>query len=89
MNIDEKTMIYYLANLILLKQFNVANSLIKRRFLPMKKCSGIFKANIRRLQALSICRMFHNEDGLRKKKHVSHQEKSARLIKIDHCLKRA
>ena len=51
---DEKTLIYYLVNLILFKQFNMANSLIKKHYIPMKKCSVIFKANMRRLRALSL-----------------------------------
>lgn len=42
-------MLYYLANLILFKHYNMANSLIKKHFLKMKKSSDIFKANIRRL----------------------------------------
>ena len=54
-------MIYYLSNLILLKQFNVANSLIKRNFIHMKKCGNLFKANMRRLQGLSLFRMYEIE----------------------------
>ena len=52
---DEKTLVYYLVNLILFKQYNMANSLSEKHLLKMKnKCSDIFKANVRRLQALSI-----------------------------------
>ena len=47
-------MIYYLVNLILFKHYNMADSLIKTLFLRMKKCSEIFKANVRRLYALSM-----------------------------------
>lgn len=54
LTVDETTMVYYLANLILFKQFNVANTLIKKHYLHMKKCSSLFKANVRRLQALSL-----------------------------------
>ena len=55
MNSNEKTMIYYLVNLILFKQYNVANSLIKKHYKKMKKdVTQIFKANIRRFQALSL-----------------------------------
>ena len=51
---EEKTMIYFLVNLILFKHYDMAASLIKKHFLKMSKCSDIFKANIRRLQALSL-----------------------------------
>lgn len=49
LTMDEKVLIYYLINLILYKQFNVANSLVKKHYLEMKKCSNIFKGNFRRL----------------------------------------
>ena len=57
LTVDEKTMVYHLVNLILSRQFNVANSLIKKHYLVMDKCSNIFKANVRRFQALSLYRM--------------------------------
>ena len=37
MNDNEKTMIYYLVNLILFKQYNVVNSMIKKHYRKMKK----------------------------------------------------
>ena len=43
---EEKTMVYYLVNLILFKHYNMANSLIKKHFLKMRNCSEIFKANV-------------------------------------------
>ena len=48
---DEKTMVYYLVNLILFKQYNMANSLCEKHYLKMKndQCSHIYKANVRRL----------------------------------------
>ena len=62
MNSNEKTMIYYLVNLILFKQYNVANSLIKKHYRKMKKdVAQIFKANIRRFQALSLYQMYRSE----------------------------
>ena len=61
LTVEETTMIYYLVNLILYKQYNVANLLIKKHFLPMKKLNDIFKANVRRLQALSLYHMFSSE----------------------------
>jgi len=61
MTIEERTMVYFLVNLILYRQFNVANACIKRHFIPMKQCSNLFKGNIRRLQALSLFRMFQEE----------------------------
>ena len=51
---DEKTMAYYLVNLILFKQYSLARHLIKTHFLKMKKTSDLFKANVRRLQALAL-----------------------------------
>ena len=50
---EEKTLVYYLVNLVLFKQFNVADSVITKYFLPMTKCSDLFKANVRRMHALS------------------------------------
>ena len=57
LTVDEMTMLYYLVNLILYKQFNVANVLVKKHYHPMKKCSEIFKGNVRRYHALSLYRM--------------------------------
>ena len=57
LTVDEMTMLYYLINLILYKQFNVANILVQKHYLAMTKCSEIFKANVRRYQALSLYRM--------------------------------
>lgn len=58
LNEDELTMIYYLANLILLTQNNVANLLIKKYYKKMKECSPIFKANVHRFQSLLLSRMY-------------------------------
>ena len=73
---DEKTLIYYLVNLILFKQFNMANSLIKKHYIRMKKCSDIFKANMRRLQALSLYQSI-----------VTHDVKKMPSIDYDKCEK--
>ena len=85
---EEKTMVYYLVNLILFKHYNMANSLIKKHFLKMRNCSEIFKANVRRLQALSL-----QYEGIeRKKKPQAVQSSKAELLLFDKCdrrLKRA
>ena len=92
LTVEEMTMVYYLVNLILYKQFNVANSLIKKHYLPMKKTNDIFKANVRRLQALSLFQMFTGEQKNSRVNPMSSQaqtEKQSRMSKIDRCLRRA
>ena len=81
-------MLFYLVNLILLNQFNVANSLIKKHYLTMKKCNQVFKANVRRFQALSLRRMYESENQ-KKKTKITQNEKYIRKNKIERILKRA
>lgn len=92
LTVDEMTMIYYLVNLIFYKQHNVANSLIKKHYLEMKKCQDIFIANVRRLQALSLYSMFSQEIKNNRINAMSSEfqaEKYSRMSQIDRCLKRA
>ena len=92
LTVEEMTMVYYLVNLIFYKQFNVANSLIKKHYLPMKKTNDIFKANVRRLQALSLYHMFVSElknSQLNSMSGQAQTEKQSRMSKIDRCLRRA
>ena len=49
---EEGAMIYYLANLIILDQHNLVLSLIEKHYLRMKKCSDVFRGNVKRFQAL-------------------------------------
>ena len=54
---EEGALIYYLANLILLEQHNLAQSLIEKHYVKMKKCSEVFRGNVKRFQALSTFRL--------------------------------
>eukprot|EP00353_Schmidingerella_taraikaensis_P008982 CAMPEP_0185592206 /NCGR_PEP_ID=MMETSP0434-20130131/67151_1 /TAXON_ID=626734 ORGANISM="Favella taraikaensis, Strain Fe Narragansett Bay" /NCGR_SAMPLE_ID=MMETSP0434 /ASSEMBLY_ACC=CAM_ASM_000379 /LENGTH=167 /DNA_ID=CAMNT_0028217823 /DNA_START=383 /DNA_END=883 /DNA_ORIENTATION=- len=89
LTVEERTMIYHLVNLVLLKQFNVANSLIKRHLIHMKKCGSLFRANMRRLQALSLFRMYEVESQKKVKNSPTLNELYSRLQKLKRCLKRA
>ena len=50
---EEKVMLYFLMNFILKSQFKIADKIILNLYLAMKKCSNLFKGNIRYMQALS------------------------------------
>lgn len=54
---EEGALIYYLVNLILLEQHSLAQSLIEKHYVKMKKCSEVFRGNVKRLQALSTFRL--------------------------------
>lgn len=47
-------MTYYLANLVLSKQFNLAITLVKFHYSTMESSSHLFKANFYRLYALAL-----------------------------------
>lgn len=85
-------MIYYLTNLILFKQFNVATLAIKKQFLKMKQCSDLFKANVRRLQAFVLVTSVQNPPTHDSKRQPVAAIKAATQVdydKCDRCLKRA
>ena len=44
---EEKIMLYFLMNFILKSQFKIAENIIVNQYLAMKKCSNLFKGNIR------------------------------------------
>ena len=54
---EEKALLYYIVNLILLDQHNLVDQLIKKYFIRMKKCSEVFKGNVRRFQAIAQYRL--------------------------------
>ena len=62
---EEGTLIYYLANLIILDQHSFALSLIEKHYLRMKKCSDVFRGNVKRFQAQCTFHMLqmHCEGG--------------------------
>lgn len=47
-------MTYYLANLVLSKQFSMAITLVKFHYSTMESASHLFKANFYRLYALAL-----------------------------------
>jgi hypothetical protein len=52
---DELAIVYYIANLVLLEQYSLADSQIEKQLLKLKLSTGTFNGNIRRLQA--ICKL--------------------------------
>ena len=47
---DELAIVYYIANIMLLEQFSLADSIIEKNLLKLPQCSPIFNGNIKRMQ---------------------------------------
>jgi len=52
---DELAIVYYIANIMLMEQYSLADSIIEKNLIRMPQCSPIFNGNIRRMQG--ICKL--------------------------------
>ena len=52
---DEQAIVYFVANMILVGQYSVTESLIQKKLVFLSNSSNTFMGNIRRMQGL--CRM--------------------------------
>ena len=58
MSKEEQVLIYYIGCLILLEQYNLANSIIKKYYLRILNCSDIFMGNVKRFHSCIQFRIF-------------------------------
>jgi len=58
MSVEEKTVLYYIANLILISRHNIIKIICERNLILMNKASSLFKANVSRYLALCLIRNY-------------------------------
>ena len=88
---EERALLYYIVNLILLDQYNFVDSLIKKYFLRMKTCSEVFKGNIRRFQAIAQSRLLIMQNEMKKLTNLHNQQEfvSAKTDEIEKIIRHA